>query len=74
MSSGKPWKVGERTRDFVLYNQLKDNCGDTGKSELERGYARAAGACRGPGQRGRKSWDGGGLGGEGKKWKDSKTV
>ena len=43
MSSGKPWKVGERTRDFVLYNQLKDNCGDTGKSELERGYGRAAG-------------------------------
>ena len=35
MSSGKLWKVGERTRDLVLYNQLKGNCGDTGKNELE---------------------------------------
>lgn len=51
MSSGKPLQVGERTRDLVLYNQLKDNCDDNGKNELERGYGRAGGACKGPGQR-----------------------
>lgn len=55
---------GERTRDFVLYNQLKDNCGDTWKSELERGCrARVLVGVQG---RGCKSWDGGGLGGEGR--------
>lgn len=66
MGSYGKWARGPGTWCYII-NQLKGNCGDTGKNELERGYGRAGGACRGPGQRGHKSWDEGGLGGEGKK-------